>query len=100
MIIRILSIIEKKGIIRSSVSTKLTEIRNDLQRKSQSVNQTISKILHQVRASGLVDHKTEIPIKDGRFVIQVPATNKRNVKGIIHEKSDSGQTVYIKHLDI
>lgn len=100
LIIRIQSIIDEKGIIRSTASVKLGEIRHDLQRKSQSVNNTIARILHQVRADGLIEPKTEITIRDGRFVIPVPTSNKRRIKGVIHDESASGQTVYIEPTEI
>jgi len=100
LIIRIQEIIDDKGIIRSSASVRLTEIRNELLRKSQSVNATIAGILRRVRSEGLVEPKTEITVKDGRFVIPVPAANKRKVKGFIHDESASGLTVYIEPTEV
>jgi DNA mismatch repair protein MutS2 len=56
----------------------------------------IGQLLHMARNSGWTSSDAEVTLSDGRLVIPLQATHKRKIKGIIHDESASGQTVYLE----
>ena len=93
-------IIDKKGMIRDNASPRLKEIRADLISKGILVSKRLNAILKQAQAEGIVDSDTTVSIRNGRGVIPVSSYDKRKVKGLIHDQSASGKTVFIEPEEI
>ena len=93
-------IIDKHGIVRDNASPRLKEIRNEHASKSAHVSKRLNSILRQAQADGLVDTDTPVSIRNGRGVIPVNAYNKRKIRGLIHDQSATGKTVYIEPEEI
>ena len=93
-------IIDKHGIVRDNASPRLKEIRNEHASKSAHVSKRLNSILRQAQADGLVDTDTPVSIRNGRGVIPVNVYNKRKIRGLIHDQSASGKTVYIEPEEI
>jgi DNA mismatch repair protein MutS2 len=93
-------IIDKNGIIKDNASQKLREIRNEITSKSVLVSKRLNAILKQAQADGIVDSDTVASIRNGRGVIPVNTFDKRKIKGLIHDQSASGKTVYIEPAEI
>jgi DNA mismatch repair protein MutS2 len=93
-------IIDKKGVIKDSASSKLKEIRSELAGKAIQVSKRLNAILKQAQSDGIVDQDTAVSIRNGRGVIPVSAYDKRKIKGLIHDQSASGKTVFIEPEEI
>ncbi|HUX97139.1 MAG TPA: Smr/MutS family protein [Bacteroidales bacterium] len=93
-------IIDKKGIIRDHASSRLKEIRADLIGKNIQVSRRLHAILKQAQAEGFVDADTSASVRNGRGVIPVNAYDKRKIRGLIHDQSASGKTVFIEPEEI
>ncbi len=93
-------IIDKKGIIKDSASPRLKEIRSELQAKSILVSKRLGAILKQAQADGIVEADTSASVRNGRGVIPVNAYDKRKIRGLIHDQSSSGKTVFIEPEEI
>jgi DNA mismatch repair protein MutS2 len=93
-------IIDKRGVIKDSASSRLKEIRAELIGKSIQVTKRLNSILKQAQSDGFVDSDTSVSIRNGRGVIPVSAYDKRKIKGLIHDQSASGKTVYIEPEEI
>ena len=93
-------IIDKNGKIKDNASPKLKEIRNEITSKSVLVSKRLYAILKQAQADGIVDSDTAASVRNGRGVIPVSAFDKRKIKGLIHDQSASGKTVYIEPAEI
>ena len=93
-------IIDKHGTIKDSASSRLKEIRNELSAKSILVSKRLNAILKQAQADGIVDADISASIRNGRGVIPVNAYDKRKIKGLIHDQSASGKTVFIEPAEI
>jgi len=89
-------IIDDKGRIRDNASEKLNEIRKRLVRLAAEIDKSVRQVLLQARKSGLLNPGDEITVRNGRLVIPVPASNKRKIRGFIHDESSTGQTVFIE----
>jgi DNA mismatch repair protein MutS2 len=93
-------IIDKRGIIKDNASTRLKEIRADLAGKSIQVSKRLHSILKQAQSDGIVDSDTTASVRNGRGVIPVSSYDKRKIKGLIHDQSASGKTVFIEPEEI
>jgi DNA mismatch repair protein MutS2 len=93
-------IIDRRGVIKDSASARLKEIRAELIGKSIQVSKRLNAILKQAQADGYVDSDTSVSVRNGRGVIPVSAYDKRKIKGLIHDQSASGKTVFIEPEEI
>lgn len=93
-------IIDKKGVIKDNASSKLREIRSEIASKSIQASKRLSSILKQAQSDGIVDSDTSVSIRNGRGVIPVSAYDKRKIRGLIHDQSASGKTVFIEPEEI
>jgi DNA mismatch repair protein MutS2 len=89
-------ILDEKGQIRDSASLELARIRKEMRSKSVASEKMIGQLLTMARSSGWTVTDAEITLSDGRLVIPILSAHKRKIKGIIHDESASGQTVYIE----
>jgi DNA mismatch repair protein MutS2 len=90
--------LEPDGEVRDAASPRLTELR----RKRQT---TTSRIQERIQSyvSGRTRELLSDPIytvRDGRYVIPLKAENRGKIKGIVHDTSGSGQTIYLEPEDV
>ncbi len=90
--------LDHNGEVRESASVPLAGIRQ----KKRSLT---SKILEAIQAytSGSRREFLSDPIytiRDGRYVIPLKAENKGKIRGIVHDTSGSGQTLYLEPEDV
>ena len=100
MIRRIDSILDKFGKIKDSASMTLAGIRHDMEQTSGSISRTLYSILHTAQRDGLVDKDVAPTMRDGRLVIPVAPGLKRRIKGIVHDESATGKTVFIEPTEV
>lgn len=93
-------ILDDKGNVRDKASPELNTIRKKLISKKGEIDGKIYKSLAIAKKAGWSSTDAEPTIRGGRLVIPVSATNKRRIKGFIHDESATGQTVYIEPAEI
>jgi DNA mismatch repair protein MutS2 len=93
---RIDAIMDDKGRIRDTASVRLGEIRRELTMQMAEVGKRVQSILRKAKSSGWSDDGVEPTVRNGRLVIPVGASHKRKLKGLIHDESATGSTVYIE----
>jgi DNA mismatch repair protein MutS2 len=93
-------IIDKRGIVKDNASSRLKEIRAELIGKSILVSKRLNAILKQAQSEGIVDSDTSVSVRNGRGVIPVSSYDKRKIRGLIHDQSASGKTVFIEPEEI
>ena len=97
---RIEQILDKFGRIKDEASSELATIRRELKRAEGSVSRTLRGILKAAQAEGLVEKDVTPAMRDGRLVIPVAPALKRRIKGIIHDESATGKTVFIEPAEV
>lgn len=97
---RLNHILDKKGQIRDQASPLLAEIRKKLEALRGNVETEIHRMMKHARSSGWVPDDTDITVRDGRLVIPVHASAKKKMDGLIHDRSSTGQTLYIEPREI
>lgn len=97
---RIMQILDKFGHIRDNASPELANIRRELARTQSSISGILNSILHSAQKDGLVDKDVTPTLRDGRLVLPVAPGMKRKIKGIMHDESASGRTVFIEPSEV
>lgn len=97
---RIDQILDKFGKMRDDASPELSSIRRELSHTEGSISRTLHSILRTAQSEGLVDKDVAPTIRDGRLVIPIAPGLKRKIKGIVHDESASGRTVFIEPSEV
>lgn len=92
--------IDKDGNVKDNASPELFEIRRSLESLSRSMHKIMRRVIDTSISQGSIDKDTTPVIRDGRMVIPVAASNKRNISGIIHDTSATGKTVFIEPAEV
>ena len=93
---RIDAILNKFGKIKDNASSELARIRKDTFQVQSSISRTLNVILRQAQTDGYVEKDVAPTMREGRLVIPVSPAFKRKVKGIVHDESATGKTVFIE----
>ena len=93
-------IMYKEGTIKDNASSELSGIRSDLKKSVALVSKRMQAILKQAQNDGIVEKGTAVAIRNGRGVIPVNVYDKNKIKGLVHDQSASGKTVYIEPAEI
>jgi DNA mismatch repair protein MutS2 len=85
--------------LRGNATPKLRKLRGELRTGRQRVRDKLEQL---VRSSDLREHLQEdfITLRGGRPVLAVKASARRSVPGIVHDASDSGQTLFVEPFDV
>ena len=97
---RIDTVIDLYGRVKDTASPELCDIRRELQSASGSISRKLMTILHAAQTEGLVDKDANPTMRDGRLVIPVAPALKRKIKGIVHDESATGKTVFIEPAEV
>lgn len=93
-------IIDRFGVIKDNASPRLREIRAEIISKNNQAAKRLNAILRQAKEEGIVDPDTSPSVRNGRGVIPVSIFYKRKIRGLIHDQSASGKSVFIEPEEI
>ena len=81
--------------IADNASRELLSIRRSLRRKEEEIKNKLNSYVTSPKYEGALQDKV-VSVRDGRYVVPIK-TNKRSViNGIVHDKSASGNTLFIE----
>lgn len=93
---RIDDVLNKYGKVKDTASPELLTIRHTLEQTSRSISHSLRSLIIEAQNDGLIDRDVTPTLRDGRLVIPVAPSLKRKIKGIVHDESASGKTVFIE----
>ena len=96
LITRINNILDKFGKVKDNASSELLRIRRELASTTGSISRSLNNILRAAQSEGYVDKDVAPTMRDGRLVIPVAPGMKRKIRGIVHDESATGKTVFIE----
>ena len=97
---KINGILSPYGKIKDNASAELARIRRELASTMGSISRSLNSILRNAQSEGVVDKDVAPTMRDGRLVIPVVPALKRKIKGIVHDESASGKTVFIEPAEV
>lgn len=100
LIAKINAIVDKFGKMKDNASPTLANIRRELAATTNSISRSLNAILRSAQSEGYVDKDVTPTMRDGRLVIPVAPGMKRKIKGIVHDESATGKTVFIEPAEV
>ncbi len=97
---KINGILSPYGKIKDNASAELARIRRELASTMGNISRSLNSILRNAQSEGVVDKDVTPTMRDGRLVIPVVPALKRKIKGIVHDESASGKTVFIEPAEV
>ncbi|AGB41967.1 MutS2 family protein [Halobacteroides halobius DSM 5150] len=91
--------VDNQGQIKDSASSKLADLRRKIRNTSDRIKNKLNSILNSNRYQSYIQESV-VTIRDQRYVIPVKAAKQSDFPGIIHDKSASGQTVFIEPMPV
>lgn len=89
-------IFNEEGKIHENATPELSLLHKKQQQARNEVRKKIDAVLRNAKQQGWINTDIQPSIREGRLVIPIQAEFKRNIQGIIHDESATGQTVYIE----
>ncbi|MDR0537216.1 MAG: endonuclease MutS2 [Tannerellaceae bacterium] len=89
-------IIDKAGNIKDNASPALMNIRREIVSTTNNIARMLQSTLRAAQSEGIVEQDVTPTLRDGRLMIPVSPAFKRRIRGIVHDESSSGKTVFIE----
>lgn len=91
-------VIDDDGNIKSNASSKLVAIRRGITKLEESIRSYLEN--HIAKNWKDIVQEGYITIRNSRYVIPVKSIYKKTLKGIVHDVSQSGNTIFIEPYDV
>jgi len=91
----IIQCIDEDGVVLDRASPELKKIRRDIIKKEQALKNKLETIIRSSRFAAIIQEPL-ITVRQNRYVIPVKQEKKAKFPGIVHDKSDSGATLFIE----
>lgn len=88
--------VDVEGAVLNSASGELKRIRKEIISEQGGLRKAADTIFKKAKADGFVPEGASIGVREGRMVIPVIASNKRQIQGFIHDESATGSTVFLE----
>ncbi|MDX1685651.1 MAG: endonuclease MutS2 [Saprospiraceae bacterium] len=92
-------IFDESGQVRDDASEELRKVRSKIDRVMSKIDRSFDQVIEKHRSSNVLLDSPE-SFKNGRRVLAVKAEYKRQIQGILHDQSSTGQTAYIEPQEI
>jgi len=92
---RIEETVSEEGEVLDTASPKLQKLRFDIRGASQRLHERLRTLVNEF-SPALQEHI--ITIRNDRYVLPVKAESRGQVRGIVHDQSSSGATVFVEPL--
>ena len=92
---RIEETINEDGEVRDTASPKLQKLRFDIRGANQRLQERLRTLVNEF-GNALQEHI--ITIRNDRYVVPVKSEARSQVRGIVHDQSSSGATVFVEPL--
>lgn len=96
IISRIDHVLNKYGKVKDTASPELLTIRHNIEVTTRGISHSLRSIINEAQQEGYIDRDVSPTLRDGRLVIPVAPALKRKIKGIIHDESATGKTIFIE----
>ncbi len=95
---KIRRIIISEEMIADEASPLLADIRRKMRAASNRVRETLQNFIGGPRSKYLQENI--VTVRDGRYVVPVKAEYRNEIKGLLHDTSSSGATLFIEPMGV
>jgi DNA mismatch repair protein MutS2 len=90
------SAIDESGAVRDSASPELARVRVQLRRRRNAMVERLERLA----ADNPGWFNGGVTVKGGRYVLPLTLERRRDLPGVVHASSGSGQTLFVEPLDV
>ncbi|MBP5609970.1 MAG: endonuclease MutS2, partial [Clostridia bacterium] len=90
--------IKAEDMIADEASPALADIRRKIRQTNNKIKDILQSYTGSTRAAYLQDNV--VTMRNGRYVVPVKAEYKNDVKGLVHDSSSSGATLFIEPMAV
>lgn len=87
--------IDDSGLVKDSASAYLAEVRREIRIQEGRLQSKLQSIINDPNLTSYLQENI-ITSRNGRYVIPIKASAHGRIKGIVHDQSASGQTLFIE----
>ena len=88
---------EQSLAVRDTASRELARIRRSVEKTRSRLNEKLQSILTKELSNDTIQ-EAAVHIRNGRYVLPVKRSSGGRLKGIVHDQSGSGQTLFVEPL--
>lgn len=85
--------------VSDAASPELADIRRKIRSKTNSIHEKLNALIHNQSYQKYLQESI-ITQRNGRYVVPVKIENRADVKGLVHDTSSSGATVFIEPVSV
>jgi DNA mismatch repair protein MutS2 len=91
--------LDDDGAVRDDASPRLRQLRRQIRERRQRLLGDLERMLGGAEADRLYADRF-VTVRHGRYVLPVRAEARGRLRGIVHDRSQSGQTVFMEPADL
>lgn len=95
---RITRSILSEDMIADEASPELAEIRRKIRQANNRIKETLQSYVGGARLKYLQDNL--VTMRNGRYVVPVKAEYRNEIKGLVHDTSSSGATLFVEPISV
>ena len=95
---RITRSIISEDMIADEASPELADIRRKIRQANNKIKDTLQSYVGGVRHKYLQDNL--VTMRNGRYVVPVKAEYRNEIKGLVHDTSSSGATLFVEPMSV
>ncbi len=88
---------EQSLVVRDTASRELARIRRSVEKTRSRLDEKLQSILAKELSNDTIQ-EAAVHIRNGRYVLPVKRSSGGRLKGIVHDQSGSGQTLFVEPL--
>jgi len=96
---RLARCLDEAGELLDTASAELAAIRRRLRTARDRVRERLNAMLRSSQLAGVIGEPI-VTVRAGRYVIPIRAEAKGRIKGIVHDQSASGATLFVEPLTV
>ncbi len=83
------------GAVLDAASHRLAELRRDIRIAFNRLHEKLQNLISSSAYAGALQEPI-ITVRNGHYVVPVKASHRKDVRGLVHDQSSSGATLYIE----
>ena len=91
--------LDDEGAVTDQASPRIGQVRREIRTRRRRIVHDLERMLHGPDAERLFAEMF-VTVRHGRYVVPVRAESRSRVRGIVHDRSQSGQTLFVEPADV
>jgi len=88
-------VFDDQGRLQDDASDALAELRRRVRQLERKINQRLEALLHEADLAEVFADRY-VALRNHRYVIPVPRESRARIRGVVHDQSNSGRTIFME----